>query len=113
MLNINEDGVIQLTRGDASYIKVYIQNKLAQTQYKIQPNDVLTMSIKRSVRDKDPSVQKVVTGSSIFYIQPTDTNKLAFGKYLYDVQITTEAGDVYAVIGPTTFELLTEVTTDE
>ena len=71
------------------------------------------MSIKRSVRDKDPSVQKVVTGSSIFYIQPTDTNKLAFGKYLYDVQITTEAGDVYAVIGPTTFELLTEVTTDE
>ena len=71
------------------------------------------MSINRSVRDKDPSVQKVVTGSSIFHIQPTYTSKLAFGKYLYDVQITTEAGDVYTAIGPTTFELLTEVTTDE
>ena len=71
------------------------------------------MPIKRSVRDKDPSVQKVVTRSSIFRIQPTDTSKLSFGKYLYDVQITTEAGDVYTVIRPTTFELLTEVTTDE
>ena len=110
MLNINEDGVIQFTRGDTAYIKVYIENKLAQTQYKIQPNNVLAMSIKRSIRDKDPSVQKVVTGSSIFHIQPTDTSKLAFGKYLYDVQITTEAGDVYTVIGPTTFELLKEVT---
>lgn len=35
MLNINEDGVIQLTRGDTTCIKVYIENKLAQTQYKI------------------------------------------------------------------------------
>ena len=103
MLNINEDGVIHLTSDDTAYIRVYIDNKLAQTQYKIQPNDVLTMPIKRSVRDKDPSVQKVVTGSSIFHIQPTDTSKLAFGKYLYDVQITTEACDVYTVIGPMTF----------
>ena len=103
MLNINEDGMIYLTSGDTAYIRMYIENKLAQTQYKIQPNDVLAMPIKRSVRYKDPSVQKVVTGSSIFHIQPTDTSKLAFGKYLYDVQITTEACDVYTVIGPTTF----------
>lgn len=39
-----------------------------------------------------------------------DTHALEFGKYVYDVQIITEASDVYTVIGPCTFEILKEVT---
>lgn len=40
----------------------------------------------------------------------TGTHALEFGKYVYDVQIITEASDVYTVIGPCTFEILKEVT---
>ena len=51
-----------------------------------------------------------MTGSNQFHIEPEDTKFLSFGKYLYDVELTTASGDVYTVIVPTTFEVLKEVT---
>ena len=112
MLYVNSDGTIQLTRGDTARFNLTIKNNVSQTDYEIQPDDTLTMSIKKSVRDVDPVVQLNIKGSSVFHIHPSDTSDLAFGKYLYDVQITTGDGDVYTVIGPTTFELMKEVTTN-
>ena len=112
MLCVNSDGTIQLTRGDTARFNLTIKNNLSQTDYQVQPDDTLTMSIKKSVRDVDPVVQLSVKGSSVFHMRPSDTSNLAFGKYLYDVQITTGDGDVYTVIGPTTLELMKEVTTN-
>lgn len=112
MLYVDSDGTIQLTRGDTARFNLTIRNNVSQTDYEIQPDDTLIMSIKKSVRDVEPAVQLSIKGSSVFHIHPGDTSNLAFGKYLYDVQITTGDGDVYTVIGPTTFELLKEVTTN-
>lgn len=39
-----------------------------------------------------------------------DTNTLDFGKYKYDVQLTTESEEVYTIIEPSIFEILPEVT---
>ena len=39
-----------------------------------------------------------------------DTKAMAFGKYVYDIQLTMADGDVYTIVPPATFDLLKEVT---
>lgn len=110
MLYVNKDGTIQLTRGDTARLSVTIHNDLDDSDYDISENDTLRLTIRKNIKDLEPSMQKTITGSSQFHIEPVDTDDLAFGKYLYDVELTTQTGDVYTVIPPTTFELLKEVT---
>lgn len=110
MLYIESNNVIKLTRGDTAKLTVPIENDLDNTSYVMDEQDVLTFTIKKSVKDNDNLVQKVVTGSNNFHIKPEDTDSLPFGKYVYDVQLTTAGGDIYTVIEPTTFEILSEVT---
>lgn len=110
MLYINKDGTIRLTRGDTARLTVTINNDFDDKPYEITETDVLKLTVKRSVRDTTPAFQKSVTGSNKFYIVPDDTKDLVFGKYIYDVELTTVGGDVYTVIEPTIFEILKEVT---
>lgn len=109
MLKVYADGSIELTRGDTAYFDVSITD-IDESPYEMQPNDTLTLSVKKSVNDAEPAFQKIIQGHALFHIEPKDTAGLAFGKYKYDVQITTENGDVFTVIGPETFEILSEVT---
>lgn len=112
MLYIEADKTIRLTRGDTAYLTVALSNNQSSTSYTMDENDILTFSVKRKPKtDVDCLVQKVIKGSNTFHIQPEDTKNLPFGKYKYDVQLTTVSGDVYTVIEPTTFEVMEEVTT--
>ena len=109
MLYLLENGTIQLTRGDTARFAVTIKNDCTGEDYEIQPDDVLRLTLRKSVTDGQPAVEKVVTGANSFRLRPEDTKSLAFGRYLYDVELTTATGDVYTVIVPTTFEVLKEV----
>lgn len=111
MLNVLENNEIQLTRGDTAWLTVNVTNDTGNDNYEIQNGDTLTLSLKKTVRDADSLMEKVVLGTDTFHIEPKDTADLNFGKYKYDVQLTTEGGDVYTVIPPSTFEILPEVTT--
>lgn len=110
MFKVHDDGLIELTRGDSAHLNVTIDNDVTGDPYEIGENDTLTLTVKRSTNDTEPSFQKIVIGKNTFYIKPEDTRALAFGKYKYDVQLTTSEGDVYTVIGPETFQILSEVT---
>lgn len=110
MLYVDKNNVIRLTRGDTARFIVTVKNETTQEPYDILPTDTLMMTIKKSVRDSDACVQKKIVGSNAFHILPTDTSELEFGKYFYDVQLTTTDGDVYTIIEPTVFELTKEVT---
>lgn len=99
---------IRMTRGDTVYLTVPL--KTLTEAYEMGSKDTLTLSVKKTVRDTEYLFQKVSVGSNEFHIEPADTTDLAFGKYLYDVQINTSDGDVYTVIPTSAFELLTEVT---
>lgn len=110
MLYVKEDGTIQLTRGDTARLEITITNSLTGGDYSLEPEDTLTFTIKKNVKDVTPLIQKTVKGDNIFHIKPIDTKELSFKKYLYDVQLTQANGDVYTVIAPTTFELTSEVT---
>lgn len=109
MLKVYSDGAIDLTRGDTAYLSVTITDENGE-EYEIQPNDTLTLSVKKAVTDAEPCIQKTIKGGKTFCLEPSDTSALDFGKYLYDVQLTTAYGDVSTVIAPATFKILTEVT---
>lgn len=110
MLKILEDDTIQLTRGDTAAITVDIFDEVTATPYTLASDDTLTLSVKKTVNDRTYYFQKVVTGTNRIIIQPADTQKLGFGTYVYDIQLNKASGEVSTVLGPATFELLTEVT---
>lgn len=110
MLYVETDGTIRLTRGDTARLTVNVEDDITGEEYVIQPADVMILTVKRTVRDASACFQKTITGSNMFHILPTDTHELAFGKYVYDVQLTTASGDVFTVIAPSVFEIMKEVT---
>ena len=111
MLYVEADNTVRLTRGDTAYLQVPIVNDVTLEPYIVAENDTLVLSVKRTVKDTEVCFQKTVKGTDIFHIKPEDTHQCEFGKYKYDVQLTTSSGEVYTVIEPTCFEILTEVTT--
>lgn len=108
MLKVTSSGEIQLTRGDTAWLSVDIADDEGNA-YEIQSDDVLTLTVKKNYEDTEPLIEKQVTGTALFHIKPEDTAGLAFGKYKYDVQVETAAGDVYTVIADKTFVLGKEV----
>ena len=110
MLHIEFDGSVKLTRGDTARFTIDLTNDADGSAYVMQSGDTLTLTIKKNTTDAEPLVQKVLTVSATFHIEPKDTAHLKFGKYKYDVELNTESGDVYTVIEPKKFEILQEVT---
>lgn len=111
VFKVDEDNTIHLTRGDTARFSIgRIVNTVTNTNYTPTAEDTVTMTIKKTVLQADPFVQIIVPGGEVFHIKPEDTKEMAFGKYVYDIQLTTADGDVYTIIPPTTFDLLKEVT---
>lgn len=110
MLYIEGDGSVRLTRGDTARLSVSIVDEITGEPYEVCETDELRLTVKKSIKDSSYCFQKKVTGSSDFYIKPVDTNHLSFGRYVYDVELTTDGGDVFTVIEPSTFEIMQEVT---
>lgn len=105
-----DDKTIKLTRGDTARLTVPIINLADNGEYTMESGDILYFTVKKTAKDTDFLFQKSVTGSNSIHIKPEDTANLSFGKYKYDVQLTTATGDVYTVIEPSTFEVMEEIT---
>lgn len=105
-----DDKTIKLTRGDTARLAVPIINLANNGEYTMESGDILYFTVKKTAKDSDFLFQKSVTGSNSIHIRPEDTADLSFGKYKYDVQLTTATGDVYTVIEPSTFEVMEEIT---
>lgn len=105
-----EGTTIKLTRGDTAYLSVPITNTVTGNSYDIADGDILEFSVKKYTSDKNKLISKKIIGQNTFHILPEDTKDLPFGKYEYDIQLTTAKGDVYTVIDVSAFEVLNEVT---
>lgn len=108
MLIVNSDNSIELTRGDTARLVVPLVLEDGE-EYTMQPDDMLTLSLKKNKSDAECALQKVVTGTNEFHLEPKDTKGLDFYKYKYDVQLGTAAGDIYTVIPYNTFTITAEV----
>lgn len=111
MLTVDRDNSIHLTRGDTARLLLgSVVNEVTGKDFVLSADDTVTFAVKKTVYDATPTVQIVVPGGAAIHIKPEDTKEMSFGKYLYDIQITTANDDIYTVIPPTTFEILKEVT---
>lgn len=106
MLTI-EDSTIYLTRGDTAYITVNLEYN--DGSYEMQTGDTLTLSVKKAVEDTDYALQ-IITDTNTINILPADTKELEYGKYVYDIQLQTAAGEIFTVIEKSPFKLQEEVT---
>lgn len=111
MLTVSKNGEIELTRGDTATLSVDIVFEKDKQPYVMESGDTLTLSIKKDVKDPKPRLQKTSVGENTIYFEPKDTANLDFGKYIYDVELLTQKGEIYTIIGKTVFTLLEEVTT--
>ena len=100
---------IRLTRGDTAYLTFPLEVDTGE-EYIMGANDTLELSLKEHILGAAPILRKEIVGSNTFHIEPADTAGLSFGKYRYDVQLTTSSGDVFTVIDVDTFEIMCEVT---
>lgn len=111
MLSVSKSGEIKLTRGDTAYLTITPTKKVDEEKqpYSIKADDVVTFTVKQDYEDDEPMIEKKITGGDTFHIEPKDTKEFAFGKYVYDVQITTADGDNFTVIDDKPFIITKEV----
>lgn len=97
---------IYMTRGDNESIGVTVNG------YTLVQGDKIQMTVRRSI-GSGVVIGKEITEFSdnraIIPISPEDTEKLQFGKYVYDIQLTY-GGSVKTIVQPSVFEIGEEVT---
>lgn len=108
MLIVSKYGEVKLTRGDTAWLAVELEDDEGKV-YEPRTDDTLTLTVKKDYNDPVPLIDKKVIGSKVFHIKPEDTKGLAFGKYKYDVQVTTADGENFTPIADKVFEITKEV----
>lgn len=101
---------IQITRGDTGMFTLSLYQNGQEYDYS---DDEVLLTVKKSVYVPEIVMQKRISYGENIVIEPSDTANLAFGDYVYDVQVKTPGGIVDTVIPPSTFSILPEVTVDE
>lgn len=100
---------IRLTRGDTAYLTVDISYASSGNEYILESNDTLTLTIVDRM-SKQVVFDKTANGSNQFKISSSDTANIMCGKYIYDVQLKKQNGDICTIIEPSVFEIMPEVT---
>lgn len=100
---------IKITRGDNALLSVDLKNADG-SKYTLKPNDVLYLSVNIGARQGEPLLQLIADENAIFSFVPESTKHMNFGKYKYDIQLSTEDKEVYTVIPVSKFEVLEEIT---
>ena len=110
-----EDLTITLTRGDSFYTQIGMKTEDGQP-YVPQEGDSVRFVMKHpkivngEYADTDPVMEKTIpTDTLILTIAPADTSELAFGRYVYDIEITFANGDVDTFINNESFFIEPEV----
>lgn len=119
MLKISKNK-ISITRGDSAYIEIGItkENEGIEETYVLNEGDDVRLQVRTMANTGDLLIDASLDNGKIYvdgdtlmwHIVPDDTKSLAIGKYSYDVEIVTSAGDVYTFIEDSPFVVTNEVT---
>lgn len=100
---------ITLTRGDTFCAHIRIKNPDG-TDYIPVEGDTIRFAMKENYSDERALLLKDIPIDSMqLIIEPEDTKPLRFGKYKYDIQITTKTGVVCTFIPKAQFIITEEV----
>lgn len=99
---------ITLTRGDTLEVKVALYRNGAE--YTPDAGDVIRFAMKENYEQAQPLLNITIPNDTlILHIRPQDTKNLAFGAYVYDVEITMTDGTVDTFIAEASFIISPEV----
>lgn len=107
---------ITMTRGDT--VTIQIEMKRGSETYTPQEGDVIRFAAKKPMLnmsrteyvDPVPLVRKTIPNDTlILSIQPNDTKALAFGEYVYDIELTYANGNVDTFIAEARLIIAPEV----
>ncbi len=99
---------ISIIRGDSGAFTISIADTNG-SPVALTDGDVLTFTLRRTPRSPTIVLQKVIVNGELD-IKPADTEGLAFGAYVYDVQLKRADGYTDTIIPPHEFCILEEVT---
>lgn len=100
---------IRLTRGDTLAVAVGLWNADG-TEYEPSAGDVIRFALKQDYAQDTPILNIIIPNDTqILTINPNDTKDLAFGNYVYDIELTKEDGTVDTFIAEATFTVAPEV----
>lgn len=91
---IIEDDVLYLTRGDTAYINVALQDANGEA---LDGTAAITFSCKKNVEDENYAFQCFCNYPEQIKIKPEQTKGLEYGKYLYDIQVAMDNGDIFTI----------------
>lgn len=100
---------ITLTRGDSFIADISITDQ-DNNPYVPVAGDAVRFAMKASYEDAEPLLVKNVPIDTMkLAIDPEDTKELAFGKYVYDIELTKATGEVDTFITKAIFKITEEV----
>ena len=109
MFRVDTDNKIYLTRGDSATLTLVIDVVINGKAYEVGEDDKAIFTAK-----KGESVLRIeAADATAVNFTPELTKYLRTGTYNYDVRLLTSSGDVFTILGPSTFYLIEEVGTVE
>ena len=98
---------ISMTRGDTETLTI-------RCSVPFEDGDVVYMTVREDA-ESPVQFQKVIEefgeqGEAVIVIDSEDTENMAFGDYLYDIQVTRMDGRVKTLVKPAKFTLTEEIT---
>lgn len=107
MFTVNNNN-ISMIRGDSGVFAVSIADTNGNA-VELTEGDALTFTLRRTPRSPTIVLQKTITDGTLT-INPSDTQDMPFGSYVYDVELKRADGYTDTIISPHEFLLLEEVT---
>lgn len=100
---------ITLTRGDSFAAEVSIMKPNGEP-YICSEGDSIRFALKKTIKDAEPLILKDIPIETMrLVLDPEDTKPLAFGNYIYDIQLTKSTGIVDTFITKSQLILTEEV----
>lgn len=99
---------ISMIRGDSGVFIITITDTNG-TPVELTDGDGLTFTLRRTPRSPTIVLQKTITDGTLT-INPSDTQDMPFGSYVYDVELKRADGYTDTIIPPHEFCILEEVT---
>lgn len=103
-----ENNVISITRGDTGRFELTVLDP--QGNKYDYDEDSVVFTVKANTTAENPLIEKTIKPDETIVIEPDDTANLAYGKYVYDVELVTKTGIVDTIITPHPFYIRPEVT---
>lgn len=100
---------ITLTRGDTFMALITITDS-ENNPYMPVEGDTIRFAMKATYADEEPLLVKDIPIDTMkLVLEPEDTKHLAFGKYVYDIQLTKATGEVDTFITKAKINITEEV----